>query len=263
MKRTLIITSVAAGAVALAACQSGNGMGQVKVAVQIAPLVGGSVDACGNGLTSAKLVLRHVELEGESVEEVEANPLLVDIATSDFNGAIQQDLVSAAIPVGTYGEASFQVHTLEAGDPEDAAAAAADPNLGAMMAAGDSVRIEGVTSGGTAIVFESALTAKQEKAVNVVVGNSISGIDGVTLTVDANGWFVDPVSGACLDPNDPASHGQIEANVKASIRVDEDDDHDGVGDDHDGDHGTGSDDGSGGSDDGSGSGGSDGSGSGS
>lgn len=246
MKRILIITSVAAGAVALAACQSGgNGMGQVKVAVQIAPLVGGTADACGNGLSSAKLVLRHVELDGESAQEVEANPLLVDIATSDFNGAIQQDLVSAAIPVGTYGEASFQVHTLEAGDPEDAAAAAADPGLGAMMAAGDSVRIEGLTSGGTPIVFESALTAKQEKAVNVVVGNSITGIDGVTLTVDANGWFVDPVSGACLDPNDPANHGSIEANVKASIRVDEDDDHDGVGDDHDGDHGTGSDDGSG------------------
>ena len=245
------IALVAPTILLFAACSSGGSKtSPVNVALKVSgPGAAFAADACGNVLSSAKLVLRKISLEGEDDapgsqgDEIEAGPALIDLTAADFNGTIQQSLFTAQVPAGTYTKAKFDIHKLDSGDAEDVAAATADPGLAEMQAAGISVRIAGVTTGGVAFQFDSSLNETQEQPVNVVVGDATTttGIDGVTLAINPNRWFVDATSGACLDPNNAAVKSQIEDNVKSSIKVDEDDDHDGVEDSIDSDGGDGSD----------------------
>ena len=231
MTRSKTIALVPAVLLAAACAGKSTPSSQVDVALKVSAPVAFAADACGNTLSSAKFVLRKVELEseGESTangDEIEAGPALLDITAADFNGAIQQSIMSASVPNGTYTKAAFNIHKLGS-DGDDAAASSLDPALAAM--AGYSVRIAGSGSSG-AFQFDSSLEATQEQTVNVVVGNTTTGIDGVTLSIDPSGWFKDSTSGACLNPADAANQSAIEENVKASIKVEEDDNHDGVDD---------------------------------
>lgn len=234
-----------AASLALAGCGGGNDTetGTVSLALQVAaPPPAFAADACGNELTSAQVVLREVELdrvsedETEELEDIETGPYLIELTGTDFDGMIQQGFLSAQVPVGTYDEVEFDVHKLDDGDPADIAAAEADPDgLGQMLAADLSIRIAGTNTNG-AFTFESDLNEEQEHPVNVVVGDAISGIDGITLTIDPSGWFVDSLGG-CLDPADAEDAPAIEEAIKSSIDVEEDDDADGVSDGEDEDDG--------------------------
>lgn len=221
-----------------AACSGGNGGDTAPLAVHLkvsGPSSSFAADTCGNTLSSALMVIREFELDqtedADEALDVERGPYLVDITAADFNGTIQQSLIQTSLPVGVYDEVEYEIHKLDDSDPDDVAAANADPaGLGAMLSAGLSVKIAGMSSAGTQFVFESSLNETQEKAVNVVVGDAVSGIDGVTLTIDPQIWFRHPDTGACLDPLDAANHGTIEQNIKDSIDLDEDDDGDGIPD---------------------------------
>ncbi len=176
--------------------------------------------------------------DGDGLEEyeLELGPYLIELVGGDFNGAIQQNVLSADLPVGLYDEIEFEVHTLDEDDPEDAAAAAADATLADLMSAGLSVRIAGTMSNGNSFVFESSLNEEQEKEIQLVIGDTATGVDGITLTIDPTVWFADGLGG-CLDPSDDQNQSEIEENIKASIDLEEDDDGDGESDDVDTDDG--------------------------
>ena len=235
---------------ALAACTSSGGGATHDVSVSlkvVGPGAAFAADACGNSLSSAQLVLRDIELHpvdtgtaanttetsgGDGIDAgddaLQVGPTLIDITAADFNGVLQQSILSAQVPAGSYDSVKFTVHKIDSGNATDAAAAAANPDLAAMMNAGLSVKILGISSAGGAFEFDSSLDASQEQAVNVVVGNSTTGIDGVTLSIDPNAWFQS--NGACLDPTNASNQSAIEDNIRASISLEEDDNHDGIDD---------------------------------
>lgn len=203
---------------------SGDTLG---VALRVVGPTAFAEDVCGNTLSSARMVIREFELdqaEDEDGEDLERGPWLIDIAAGDFNGVIQANLLQAEVAPGTYDEVEFEIHALEN--------ATGDAAIDEMHAAGASIIIAGTTSGGSPFTWTSSLNETQEKelAPPVVVGDSVSGVEGVTLSINPQGWFRHPDSLACLNPTDAANQSTIEDNVTASIDLDEDEDQDGVPD---------------------------------
>lgn len=237
-KMQLPLAVALAGVVGLAGlgCESKADGGGTPIAVhlRVAAPATAFADSCGNTLTSARIVIREFEMDqtedADEALDLESGPFLIDLVTADFNGTFQQNLLLTEIPAGEYDEVEFEVHKLESSDEHDAVAAAGDPALDAMLQAGESISITGVNSTGGAFSFSSDLSETQEKALDptVVVGDSVTGIEGVTLSIDPNGWFGS--GAACLDPNDPANESLIEDAIKASIDLDEDDDGNGEAD---------------------------------
>lgn len=219
-------------------------------------------DACGNEIASAKLVIRRIKLRGytdcggtptgtgtetpsptptgtedetptptptatatasalttpdEGCEvEPEIGPFLVDIAGPDVDGVLQQGVLSAQLPFASYDRVRYELHKLEEGT------SSSDPALQAMIDAEISVLVVGSNANGS-FTFQSDINDRREDWVNLVVGNSTTGIEGITLVVDPAEWFGS--AGACLDP---ASDGDaIEERIKASIDLVEDDDSNG------------------------------------
>jgi hypothetical protein len=97
-----------------------------------------------------------------------------------------------------------------------------------MAAAHASIRVDG-TMDGVGFTFSTPMALKQEREGPIVVDPKTGA--NVTLDFDASGWFK-AADGGKLDPTDPADRGQILANIRASIRVVSDDDHDGKEDGH-------------------------------
>ena len=201
----------------------------VQMSVSVAPpATSFAPDACGNELASAQLLFRRLRLDGETPctatpdddcdVEAEVGPFLVDLAGADFNGTIQQGVLTAQIPVATYDRARFKLHKLE-----DDASANGDPVLQAMIDEGLSIVIAGTTAGGAPFTFESDVNDEQEKTIALDVGNSVTGIEGITLTVDPSTWLGE--AGSCLDP--VADHDVIEGRIRTSIDFEEDDEQDG------------------------------------
>ena len=193
-------------------------------------------DSCGNDLTKADLVLHELELEDEEQDpysaDVESGPFLLKLAGTDFNGVLRKDVIEMQLPRGVYDEIHFEIAKLDPDDPNDVAAAQADPDLDVMLQGGLSVDIAGTDSGGESLSFVSDLDETQDKSINppIVVGDTVSGIDGMTLSINPALWFVHPDTQACLDLKDPANRSQISDNIRRSIDVEEDDDADGIND---------------------------------
>lgn len=212
----------------------------VQVSLQAMSAPAAFADACGNTVSSARLVLHEIELDRDidddleadpgDNEDVEVGPFLIDLAGADFNGTIQEGILQANVPAGTYEEVEFDIAPLT-DDPADLAAAEADPaGLGEMMDAGLSIRITGTGSSGD-FTFESDLSEGQEHPVLVTIGDSPTGVDNILLRIDSSTWFISEADGSCLDPQDPADHDAIEESIEGSIDIDEDDDLDGTPDD--------------------------------
>lgn len=215
--------------------------GTLRVGLEVAAASAFAADACGNTLSSARIVIREIELdidgaddveEGDEAEDIEIGPYLIDLTGADFNGTLQQGFLEAQVPPGTYEEVEFEVHKLEGDDARDAEASAADPGLGEMMAAGLSISVVGVSTTDGAFTFESDLNEEQEREVEIIIGDAGDGIDNINLSIDPNGWFV-AAGGGCLNPTDAANETEIEENIKLSIDVEEDDDEDGIEDSED------------------------------
>jgi hypothetical protein len=239
MKTGLLLLS-AMLMVAAVGCSDGS---RETVAVQVsllvaAPAAGPSFapDVCGNSLTSAKLVFRRIKLNGDVPDcttpdgiesgddsdpcelEVSVGPFLVDIAGADFNGVFQAGILTTQVPVGTYDRARFNLHKLDEGT-----SASGDAALQSMIDAEISVAIEGATAGGDPFTFTTDVNDEQEKGVSLVVGDAVTGVEGITLTVDPSAWLGQ--AGECLDP---LTDGDvIEENIRSSIDLEDDDGQDG------------------------------------
>ena len=153
--------------------------------------------------------------------EIESGPFLVDLSGSDLAIGVHP-VAGIDVPSGTYEELRFQIHVI------DASQAGTSAGLAEMAAAGASVLVDG-TQGGAAFQFKSAITVDQKREGEIVV-DPATGVN-VTLDLDASGWFK-AADGSKLDPADPAAASAIDANIRASVRVVHDDDHDGEDDDH-------------------------------
>ncbi len=152
---------------------------------------------------------RHGGGEGEEDEvEVREGPFVIDLDAAALNGVVTK-VFDADVPPGTYEEFKFDIF----------------PSAALQNA---SVIVNG-TIAGNDFTFTSSLSAQQKKEGRFVVGGSTANI---TLSIDPRGWFGS--SAAQLDPTE-ANRAAIEANIRQSIDIFQDDD--GEGDEnHHGDH---------------------------
>jgi hypothetical protein len=161
--------------------------------------------------------------------EIEAGPFLVDLSGDTLTGPVHW-VATVDVPFGTYQEIKFKVNTISA------AKAGTDAGLLAMVDAHASILVEGTRSttvNGTTTTapfsFSTPMEVAQKREGAIVVAEGAN----VTLDVDPSGWFK-AADGTMLDPADATARGAIEANIRASIRVLQDDDEDGHDDGHDG-----------------------------
>jgi hypothetical protein len=230
MKRVLTLIPI----LALAAC-GGNGA-QLSLsaragstgAVAMAP----KALTLSNGITvdHVRIALREVELERASatpddvkdLQEFETGPYVLDLSGTALNSTVQQVMVND-IPAGAYREIKFKVHPPQTSDSTDAA-------VQAMATAGPqgspvSIIVEGQIDS-QPYVFMSALDA-QEKYEGTF--NLSSGPQNMTLNVDPSTWF-GGAGAARLDPRNASNKSAIENNIQSSMKVFEDNDHNGMDD---------------------------------
>lgn len=147
------------------------------------------------------------------------------------------------VPSGTYDDVEFKIGPAEAGsglEDSDLIEGDADSLRYSMAISG--------TYGDSAFTFKTHKYFKIEMEINppVEVSDSTDTVD-IDLQIDPSGWFKDSETGDYLDPADPASQDQIEANIARSFKAEyhrdgEDEDHHDNGDDsgddeHDDDNG--------------------------
>jgi hypothetical protein len=198
----------------------------------------------GITLTRARLLVRKLELETaeaaastaqrtddddfevEGREELEVGPLVIDLSGTALEGGVQK-VVDVAVPAGTYKQVEFKIAKASSDQR-----ASSDANLKAMADKQASIILEG-TFDGQPFEFVSSLEVKQEFEGTFELG---SGTNNLTLNVDPSGWFTSQ-SGTRLDPRESSARSVIENNITHSMRVLDDDDHDGREDDHGDDHG--------------------------
>ena len=136
---------------------------------------------------------------------------------------------AAPVPPGTFDKVGIDVNTVPS------TAAGNNAVLQALAAEHASIIVDGFVAGSgtttppTPFSFETPMHVRQVREGTIVIGEGTN----ITLDFDPTGWFVGR-DGATLNPNDPTARGEILANIRASIRIIKDDDHDGVDDDQDG-----------------------------
>ncbi|HYV64731.1 MAG TPA: DUF4382 domain-containing protein [Myxococcales bacterium] len=226
MKRALPLIAT----LALAACGGGA---QLSLSGRAGSVTGGvspAALALSNGITvdRVRLALREVELERSSgtpddvkdLQEFETGPMVVDLSGAALNGTVQQVTVQD-VPAGSYREIKFKVHPPSMSDSSDPAVMA----MASAQAGGASIIVEGQIDG-QAYTFLSALDA-QEKFEGAF--DFSSGAQNVTLNVDPSTWF-GGTGASRLDPRVSGNKSAIENNIQASMRLFEDDDHNGADD---------------------------------
>lgn len=186
-----------------------------------APMMGGPVRMKDGGGEGGDDGGGDGEAEGEDGGERELGPFLVDLAGADLNGGIHFQF-KLDVPDGTYDEVSFRIQPVSADAAAAAPVEAQRAGLGELAAKGASVVVDG-TFQGTAFELAAAISAKQENEGDVVVDANGAAL---TLNVDPSRWFL-AADGTALDPSKPENAAAIAANVRASIHVENDDDHHG------------------------------------
>jgi hypothetical protein len=238
-KSNLTVSAKAVTATAPVAATSldlGNGISLDRVRIVVRKLkLEGTLAAAdgGTGSTSGTPSMSEggsdgktdVEKEHDGENEPVLGPFLVDLSAATLAAGIQQAF-DGVVPQGTFHELKFAVGPLSADK------VGTDAKLAEMAALNASIAIDG-TIDGTAFTFVSSLTAQAKKEGDFVVSDAAG--NNVTLSIDPKGWF-GGAGAARLDPSVAANKSAIEANIKASVDVFEDDDKSGH-ENHHGDHG--------------------------
>lgn len=161
----------------------------------------------------------------DGCEEVELDPLLVDVPVDDA----LHPVINVPLPAGTFEELEAK---LAPARDRFTAFNAAHPDL-----VGKSIRVEG-TFKGTPFVFTSPVRAKLEMDFDppLVIDETTR---NATVAIDVRKWFLNS-AGAVIDPTaaTPGSLSlqQIENNIRRSFHAFEDDEERGE-DHHEGHHG--------------------------
>lgn len=249
--KNLVIAALAA--VALAACSDSSGRVKVNASAESGPAPTATALDLGNGivLDRVAMVVREVELEGGDagracageddghrpgdglVSEdgsssgdaddcdhgLEFGPFLVDLRGAELASGIHWQF-NVVVPTGTYREIELKVNTIAPGRPWD------DPGLRELAGLHASIAIWG-TIDGAPFLFTTPMAVEHEQEGTLVVEEETGPV--LDFGVDPAGWFTSR-SGARLDPNDSTARGEILANLRASLRLDRDDDEDGCDD---------------------------------
>ncbi|MFL5499563.1 MAG: hypothetical protein ACJ79B_12290 [Gemmatimonadaceae bacterium] len=160
----------------------------------------------------------------DECEEVELDPLLVDVPVDDA----LHPVITVPLPAGTFNELEAK---LQPARERFTAFNAADPDL-----VGKSVRVEG-TFRGTPFVFTSPVRANVEMDFDppLVIDATTK---NATIAIDVRKWFLD-LEGRVIDPSSatPGSISllRIEDNIRRSFHAFEDDEE--RGEDHHQGHG--------------------------
>jgi hypothetical protein len=232
----------------LLACNSGQ-KSNVSVSLKTAPTAqastGGADLKNGIVLTEVRMVVRKITLfpapsaaatptttasdadvpDADDKDELPRSsfgPFAVDALGSSLAGGIHP-VFDADVDKGTYAGGLVVVSTLRKDSQ------ATDPVLSAMKALHASIAIDG-TIDGQAFEFQTPMRVAQWKQGPIVVGD---GTTNLTLDVDPTGWFTAPDATTRLDPRSSTDRGEILENIRCSIRLFKDDDHDGKPDDGD------------------------------
>lgn len=158
--------------------------------------------------------------------ELHLDPVLVDIPLD----AAVATAINVAVPAGSYTKLEAKIDAIAAGStdvPGAAAFLAAHPDFTNV-----SVHVEG-TWNGQPFSFNTPAEAELELAFNPPLVVDATGMN-LTVNVDVASWFR-MADGSLIDPATAAPGGQnasiVGENIKRSLKVYEDDDHDGQ-DDH-------------------------------
>ncbi|HKC60576.1 MAG TPA: hypothetical protein VKB92_10865 [Myxococcales bacterium] len=226
MNRALSLIAI----LALAACSGGGAQLSLSGRAGSTAAAAPAALTLSNGITvdHVRIALREVELERASatpndvadLQEFETGPLVVDLSGAALNGTVQQVTVQD-VPAGAYREIKFKVHPPAMSDSTDPAVVA----MATVQAGGASIIVEGQIDG-QPYTFLSALDA-DEKFEGTF--NFSSGPQNLTFNVDPSGWF-GGTGAARLDPRSVSNKSAIENNIQASMKVFEDNDHNGVDD---------------------------------
>jgi len=229
MKRVLPLIAT----LALAACGGGAQLslsGRAGSTTAAVAAASPTALTLSNGITidRVRIALREVELERASstpddvrdLQEYEAGPFVLDLSGTALNGTVQQVTIKD-VPTGTYREIKFKVHPPSTSDSTNAAVQA----MATVQGGPASIIIEGQVDT-KAYVFVSGLDVAQkyEGAFNFS-----SGQQNVTLNVDPSTWFGGSGT-ARLDPSVAGNKSAIENNIQSSMKLFEDNDHNGMDD---------------------------------
>lgn len=186
---------------------------------------GGSGGPGGSGRSSDDGLPDDGAQHGEDGEcELSFGPFDVDLAGSALTGSGVTHAFTAPIPIGTYREVAIKIDTVPA------ARAAGNPVLLDLAAAHASILVDGfVQDAGTTTAHPFTFSTPMEVQQKREGAITVTPTSNVTLTFDPSGWFLS--GGSRLDPADPVNQGAILANIRASLRLVHDDDHDGHDDD--------------------------------
>ena len=168
--------------------------------------------------------------------EIEQGPFLVELSGSDLRAGTHP-MFDASVPAGTYEEIALRIGTLSAEQAAQAPVEAQRAALSELAGQHASVVVLG-TMDGSDFTFAAPLDVRQEREGSITV-DPRGGVD-LTFTLSPSGWFTAADGLSKLDPTstDPAVLDAILANVRASLRLVHDEDHDGSDDELD-DHGAG------------------------
>ena len=219
----------------LAAAACGGGEAQLALSgragsTAAAAAVSPAALTLSNGITvdRIRVALREVELEradatpddAKDLQEFETGPFVLDLSGTALNGTVQQITVKD-VPSGAYREIKFKVHPPSMSDSTDPAVVA----MATAQQGGASIIIEGQIDG-PAYTFLSALDA-EEKFEGTF--NLASGPQNVTLNVDPATWF-GGTGASRQDPRVAGNKSTIENNIQTSMKLFEDNNHDGADD---------------------------------
>ncbi len=221
MKRVLSLIAT----LALAACGGGTNLSlSGRAGSTLAPPASPTALTLSNGITVDHLraVIREVKLERASavpddladLQEFEVGPFLLDLSGANLDGTVQQ-ITIADVPAGAYREVRFKLH-------KPSSTESTDPKVQEMAALSASIVVEGQIDG-QPYTFISGVDADERFEGSF---NLASGDNNVTLNVDPSTWFGGTGS-ARLDPRVAGNKSAIENNIQASMKVFDDDDHDG------------------------------------
>ena len=229
MKRVLSLIAI----LALAACGGGAQLslsGRAGSTTAAVAAASPTALTLSNGITidRVRIALREVELERASstpddvrdLQEYEAGPFVLDLSGTALNGTVQQVTIKD-VPTGTYREIKFKVHPPSASDSSDAAVQA----MAAAQPGGASIIVEGQIDG-QAYTFLSAVDAEEKFEGNFTFAG---GAQNVTLNIDPSMWFGGAGSSR-LDPRVAGNKSAIENNIQSSMKLFEDNDHNGMDD---------------------------------
>lgn len=250
MRKWMQILTASFAVAALSACDGTGPAGTAPVSLSFLAGTGSGspalmavtlTDGAGNALEieSVEMVLRDIEFErteavadcdapaGEdSCEEIRVGP---DVATLPLDATMPVVTFTAAVPVGSFKEVEFEVHKLDAADPEDQPLVTERPEFDDV-----SILVSGTwtPAGGSAVPFSFASDLNEEQEIEFATPLVL--VEGeaknVTFVVNLDGWFRDG-SGTLFDPESAnkggANENLVKDNIRGSIEGFEDDDHDG------------------------------------